>query len=67
MDAGVDNAFRLFGKYRPFHEDEVIQILTARPGHDQIAYYKWFQLERKRLGVKEFNRVYMNQPWTPSP
>ena len=65
MDVGVDNAFRLFGQYRPFTEDEVIAILMARPGHDQIAFYEWFQAKRKEMGTVEFNRYYMNEPWTP--
>lgn len=34
MDVGVDNAFRLFGEYRPFTEDEFIGFLLLRSGHD---------------------------------
>lgn len=43
MDCGVDNAKFLLGQYRPFSEDEVIQILTARPGHDQVEWYEKYQ------------------------
>ena len=31
MDVGVDNAFRLFGQYRPFSMEEVTEILDKRP------------------------------------
>lgn len=31
MDVGVDNAFRLLEEYRPFHIDEVFDLLSARP------------------------------------
>lgn len=31
MDVGVDNAYRLFGQYRPFSLEEVIEILDKRP------------------------------------
>lgn len=31
MDVGVDAAYRLFGEYRPFTEDEVYNILSKRP------------------------------------
>jgi calcineurin-like phosphoesterase family protein len=34
MDVGVDNAFRLLGEYRPFTEDEFLDILSSRTGHD---------------------------------
>lgn len=44
MDVGVDNAKLLLGIHRPFSEDEVISILTARPGHDQVEWYR----ERER-------------------
>lgn len=40
MDVGVDNAKRLLGHYRPFIEDEVIAILSNRPGHDPVDWYK---------------------------
>lgn len=30
IDVGIDNAKRLFGEYRPFSEDELIQILDKR-------------------------------------
>lgn len=39
LDCGVDNAKLLLGEYRPFSEDEVISILMARPGHDQVEFY----------------------------
>ena len=30
MDVGIDSAYRLLGEYRPFHIDEIIQILSKR-------------------------------------
>lgn len=35
MDVGIDNAYRLFGEYRPFYLEEVIDILDRR----QIAFH----------------------------
>lgn len=43
MDVGVDNAKHLLGEYRPFTEDEVLEILLKRPGHDDLQFYKDFQ------------------------
>ena len=43
IDIGVDNALRILGEYRPFTEDELINILGARPGHDLVAFYDDFQ------------------------
>jgi len=40
MDGGVDNAKLLLGEYRPFSEDEIIEILMARPGHDPVEFYR---------------------------
>lgn len=34
MDTGVDNAFLMYGKYRPFNlRDEIIPILNSKPIH----------------------------------
>lgn len=33
MDVGVDNAAKLFGKYRPFSMDEIQNLLMKRLGH----------------------------------
>ena len=32
MDVGVDQAYRLFGEFRPFHMDDIRPILSGRPG-----------------------------------
>lgn len=32
MDVGVDNVAKIFGEYRPISQDEVIEILSGRPG-----------------------------------
>lgn len=33
MDVGIDNAYRLFGEYRPFSEDEFVALMDKRPVH----------------------------------
>jgi calcineurin-like phosphoesterase family protein len=33
MDVGVDNAFKLLGKFRPFSLDEIVEIFSTRAGH----------------------------------
>ncbi len=30
MDVGIDSAYRLFGEYRPFSLEEVVEILDKR-------------------------------------
>jgi len=43
MDVGVDNAMRLLGEYRPFSEDELLDFLGDRVGHDFIPpEERWF-------------------------
>jgi hypothetical protein len=37
MDVGIDAAFHKFGEYRPFTEDEVLELLN-RPGHHDVEY-----------------------------
>lgn len=37
MDVGVDNAYTLFGEYRPFSESEVYEILKERKGFEVIV------------------------------
>lgn len=32
MDVGVDNAYKILGKYRPFSLEEILEILGSRPG-----------------------------------
>jgi len=38
MDVGVDSARHHLGEFRPFSEDEVVQILGQRKGHHDLAY-----------------------------
>jgi calcineurin-like phosphoesterase family protein len=40
MDVGVDVAYRLFGKHRPFTEPELMELLKDRKGHDQVEFYR---------------------------
>lgn len=48
FDCTVDNLIRKFGSYRPISEEKVFSILTALPGHDDVAYYKQIQHIRDR-------------------
>lgn len=40
MDCGFDTAYRLFGKYRPFADSEIIDRLLSRTGHDPVEFYR---------------------------
>lgn len=40
LDVGPDSAVEVLGSWRPFHENEVAEILLARPGHDPVSWYK---------------------------
>lgn len=51
MDVSPDTAYQLTGEWRPFTEEEIVARLMARPGHDDIAFYKQYQADLyKRLG-----------------
>lgn len=43
MDVGVDNAYRLYGEYRPISEVEVYDYMARRSGHDDVRFYLDFQ------------------------
>jgi calcineurin-like phosphoesterase family protein len=52
MDVGVDNAFYLYGKYRPFRwVEEIRDVLLARPGHDPLEFYRNWELTNHRQRV----------------
>lgn len=38
LDVGIDNAFKLFGEYRPFSWEEVIKIKDEVRLHDRYSY-----------------------------
>lgn len=40
MDAGIDSARKHLGCHRPFHANEILEILSERPGHDIIERHK---------------------------
>lgn len=40
MDVGVDHAYRLFGRHRPFSEPELMELLADRKGHDPKSFYE---------------------------
>lgn len=48
MDVGVDNAKLILGSFRPFREDEVLDLLLAKPGHDFVDFYREKQGRIKR-------------------
>lgn len=54
LDVGVDNALVLLGEYRPFNENEIIDILSNRPGHDLLSFYADFQAKLPKFGVCGF-------------
>lgn len=45
IDVGIDNAMRLLFMPRPFSEDELYAMLSARPGHDILKQYEQARLE----------------------
>jgi len=42
MDVSPDTAFQLTGEWRPFADDEVVERLMQRKGHDVLDYYHVF-------------------------
>lgn len=48
MDCGLDNAFNVFGERRPFHQQEILDLMLVRPGHDKVDFYKRKQETRLR-------------------
>lgn len=44
FDIGVDNIYRIWGYYGPISEVDVYDYLARRAGHDDIRYYKDFQI-----------------------
>lgn len=40
IDVGVDNAKLLLGEHRPFSENELMDLLRGRAGHDQKSFYE---------------------------
>lgn len=39
MDVGYEPLRDRFGQYRPINEEEVVEILGVRPGHDPVEWY----------------------------
>lgn len=46
IDVGADNAKLLLGDYVPFSQDELLQILGERAGHDDLQFYRDLDKER---------------------
>lgn len=44
LDVGVDNIYRLWGKYDPLSEIEVFEYMARRSGHDDIRFYDDYQM-----------------------
>jgi calcineurin-like phosphoesterase family protein len=40
LDVGPESLYNVLGEIRPINEQEVYDILIARPGHDPIDFYK---------------------------
>ena len=38
LDVSPESSMQKLGKFRPFSEDDVYEILSRRTGHDQIDY-----------------------------
>lgn len=62
MDCGIDNAYRLLGKRRPFSEGEIIDILASRPGHDDVSFYKKLQDARREKWINETTKRIVRWP-----
>lgn len=58
MDVGVDAAKITLGEYRPFTDDEVLDLLMPQPGHDNLSYYRRLQDDPKHAKF-----VYDQWPW----
>jgi len=54
MDVGVDQAAKLYsGVYRPFMDDEILDLLLRLPGHDPVEWYKGRQEARNKGKAQE--------------
>jgi calcineurin-like phosphoesterase family protein len=51
MDVGVDAAYHRFGEYRPFSEDDIVEILGSKPGHHDTEYER--EMEEKWSALKK--------------
>lgn len=51
MDVGVNTAYRLLGCMRPFSQDEILDLLLARPGHDPVEWYRERETRRNQGDV----------------
>jgi len=43
MDVSPDTAYHLMREWRPFTDEEIVERLMQRKGHDNIQFYKDFQ------------------------
>lgn len=60
-DVGVDTAKRLLGAYRPFSEFEIIDMLTKRPGHDDVQFYEDYRAQKLQERLNRAADSYVNQ------
>lgn len=56
IDCGMDNALYIFGEYRPFPEDWLVEYFNSRPGHDLLEFYYEFQLANPVKGCDDFTQ-----------
>lgn len=57
MEVSVDNARRILGDFVPFTEDEIIQQLEGKQGHDLLLYYKTLDQIRQHHSVDNQGKV----------
>lgn len=43
MDVGVDSAYRFYNEYRPFSEEEVIDLIGKRIGHHNVEVERYWE------------------------
>lgn len=61
MDVGVDEAWRIYGVYRPFSWAEIHQTLRNRTGHDNVEWYRQRQAQQRDDLNGEGPKSYWNQ------
>lgn len=50
MDVGVDTAILRYGEPIPYSEEDIIQILGERTGHDPVQWYR-DKLDRDKVSL----------------
>ena len=53
MDVSPDSAYCLTGEWRPFSDEEIVERLSQRKGHDSVDHYCAFQEKLKQKFARE--------------